>query len=76
MERIRKDFIEELIEYCNENGITAYMLSRYTKVSPTYCYKLLRREMDNPSNWIANRIEQGLKENQNKIEKRKNKNNE
>ena len=73
MDRIENDFVEKVIEYCKKNGITAYMLSRYTNVSPTYCYKLLRREMKNPSNWIANRIKQGLKENQNKIKRRKNK---
>lgn len=42
-------FIDYLIEYCNKNHITAYELSKKSGVSMTYCYRLLNRQMINPS---------------------------
>ncbi|WP_396136465.1 helix-turn-helix domain-containing protein [Clostridium sp. SHJSY1] len=48
--------IEYLQKYCKENNITAYKLSRISGVSNTYCYRLLRGEMNNPSISTINRI--------------------
>lgn len=44
-----KEFIDYLIEFCKRRSITAYELSKTTGVSQTYCYKLLKGEMKNPS---------------------------
>lgn len=44
-----KQFTEYLIEYCEKKRITAYELSKITGISKTYCYKLLKKEMENPS---------------------------
>lgn len=42
-------FIDYLIEYCERKKITAYELSKITGLSKTYCYRLLKKEMNNPS---------------------------
>lgn len=44
-----KDFTEYLKEFCLKKGITAYELSEITGISRTYCYRLLKGEMKNPS---------------------------
>ena len=43
-------------KYCKKNNITAYKLSKISGVSLTYCYRLLRGEMNNPSISTINRI--------------------
>ncbi|MBD7912062.1 helix-turn-helix domain-containing protein [Clostridium cibarium] len=52
--------IEYLQKYCKENNITAYKLSKVSGVSNTYCYKLLRGKMSNPSISTINRISMAL----------------
>ncbi|MGL4107035.1 helix-turn-helix domain-containing protein [Clostridium sp. LP20] len=47
---------EKLRQYCLEHNINAYKLSKITGVSMTYCYRLLKDEMDNPSISTLNRI--------------------
>lgn len=49
-------FTDYLIEYCDKKRITAYQLSKITGVSMTYCYRLLRGEMNNPSIKIIRQI--------------------
>ncbi|MGL4107039.1 helix-turn-helix domain-containing protein [Clostridium sp. LP20] len=39
-----------------EHNINAYRLSKISGVSMTYCYSLLKDEMDNPSFSTLNRI--------------------
>jgi len=48
--------VEVLKKYCRKNNITAYNLSKISGVSLTYCYRLLRGEMNNPSISTINRI--------------------
>ncbi|WP_423237126.1 helix-turn-helix domain-containing protein [Clostridium vincentii] len=48
--------MEFLQRYCKNNNITAYKLSRTSGVSLTYCYRMLRGEMNNPSISTMNRI--------------------
>lgn len=47
---------EKLKKYCEENSISAYKLSKLSGVSMTYCYRLLKDEMKNPSISTLNRI--------------------
>lgn len=51
-----KEFTEYLKEYCLKKSITAYELSNLTGISRTYCYRLLRGEMKNPSLKIVRQI--------------------
>lgn len=51
-----KHFTDYLIEYCDKKRITAYELSKITGISKTYCYKLLKKEMENPSIKIIRQI--------------------
>lgn len=47
-------------KYCKKNNITAYKLSKVSGVSPTYCYKLIKGEMNNPSVSTINRMAMAL----------------
>lgn len=51
-----KEFTEYLKEYCINKGITAYELSELTGISRTYCYRLIKGEMTNPSLRIIRQI--------------------
>lgn len=44
-----EQFTDYLIKYCEKKRITAYELSKITGVSQTYCYRLLKGQMKNPS---------------------------
>lgn len=56
-----KQFTEYLIEYCDKKRITAYELSKLTGISKTYCYKLLKGEMKNPSIKVIRQISVTMK---------------
>lgn len=58
---MNKQFTEYLIEYCKKKRITAYELSNRTGVSMTYCYKLLKGQMKNPSIKIIRQIGVSMK---------------
>ena len=47
---------EKLKKYCKDHNINAYRLSKLSGVSITYCYRLLKDEMNNPSISTLNRI--------------------
>ncbi|WP_111937220.1 helix-turn-helix domain-containing protein [Clostridium paraputrificum] len=47
---------EKLKKYCKDHNINAYKLSKLSGVSNTYCYRLLKDEMNNPSISTLNRI--------------------
>ena len=47
---------DKLKKFCITNNITAYRLSKVSGVSMTYCYRLLKDEMSNPSISTLNRI--------------------
>ena len=47
---------EKLKKYCKDHNINAYRLSKLSGVSLTYCYRLLKDEMNNPSISTLNRI--------------------
>ena len=51
---------EKLKIYCRDHNINAYRLSKLSGVSLTYCYRLIKDEMDNPSISTLNRIALGL----------------
>lgn len=51
---------EKLKKYCKDHNINAYKLSKLSGVSLTYCYRLIKDEMDNPSISTLNRIAIGL----------------
>lgn len=51
---------EKLKIYCSDHNINAYRLSKLSGVSLTYCYRLVKDEMDNPSISTLNRIALGL----------------
>lgn len=51
---------EKLKIYCRDHNINAYRLSKLSGVSLTYCYRLIKDEMDNPSISTLNRIAIGL----------------
>ena len=51
---------EKLKIYCKDHNINAYRLSKLSGVSLTYCYRLIKDEMDNPSISTLNRIAIGL----------------
>lgn len=53
---MNKQFTEYLQEYCEMKQITAYELANITGVSRTYCYKLLKGQMKNPSIKIIRQI--------------------
>lgn len=51
-----KNFNNHLKEFCERKNITAYELSKITGISQTYCYRLLKNEMTNPSLKIVRQI--------------------
>ena len=53
--------VEELNKFCKDNNLTAYKLAKYTNISITYAYNILGGKMENPSAWIIDRINQGIK---------------
>ena len=57
---IKIEFIRLLQDYCKNNNITAYKLSKITGLSNTYCYRLLKGTMTNPSITTINKISKGL----------------
>lgn len=70
--------VEELNKFCKDNNLTAYKLAKYTNISITYAYNILGGKMENPSAWIIDRINQGIKTNARliEIERNRGKNNE
>ena len=60
--------VEELNKFCKDNNLTAYKLAKYTNISITYAYNILSGKMENPSAWIIDRINQGIKTNARLIE--------
>ena len=57
---LKIEFLELLQEYCKKNNITAYKLSKITGLSNTYCYRLLKGTMTNPSITTINKISRAL----------------
>lgn len=70
--------VEELNKFCKDNNLTAYKLAKYTNISITYAYNILGGKMENPSAWIIDRINKGIKTNARliEIERNRGKNNE